>query len=85
MGMSAFADELHAVKMDRTQASAKAKMPERKIPVTVDVHTASTLWTSAVSIRQIELAVKAQHFAARSCPVYACVRIIKAFQPGGDA
>jgi hypothetical protein len=62
MGMSAFADELHAVKMDRTEASAKAKMPERKIPVTVDVHTASTLWTSAVSFHQIKLAIEAKHF-----------------------
>jgi hypothetical protein len=85
MGMPAFAEKLHTLKMDRSEASAKAKMPERKLPMTVDVHTASALWTSAVSIRQIEFAVKAQHFAAGNCPVYACVRVIKALQSGGDA
>jgi hypothetical protein len=85
MGMPAFAEKLHTLKMDRSEASAKAKMSECKVPVTVNVHTASALWTSAVSIRQIEFAVKAQHFAAGSCPVYACVRVIKTFQPGGDA
>jgi len=85
MGMPASANKLHAVEAYCGQASAKAQMPERKVPVPVDVHTASAYRAGTVSVRQIEPAIKAEHFAAGGCPVYACVGVVKPFQPGRNA
>ena len=83
--MPASADKLHAVKADRREASAKAQMPERKVPMAVNVHAASTLRASAVSLHQIKLAIEAEHFTTGSCMVHTCVGVIEAFQPGGNA
>jgi hypothetical protein len=62
MGMSTAAGKLHAIKTDCSEASAKAQMSERKVPMTVDVHTFSTHRASAVSFHQIKLAIEAKHF-----------------------
>ena len=62
MGMPTAAGKLHAIKTDCSEASAKAQMPECKVPMAVNVHTTSTLRASAVSFHQIKLAIEAKHF-----------------------
>jgi hypothetical protein len=83
--MPASADKLHAVKADRSEASAKAQMSERKLPMTVDVHTASALWTSAVSFHQIKLAIETKHFPSGNGSHYRRIRVVESFQSGRNA
>lgn len=85
MGMSTAADKLHAVKTDCREASAKARMPEHKVPMTIDIHTASAFLTSAVSFRQIQLAIEAEHFPSGNGSHNRCIRVAESFQPGGNA
>ena len=83
--MPASADKLHAVKVYGGQAPAEAQMSEHKVPMPVDVHAASALRTSAVSLHQIETAVKTEHLAAGNRSPHGRVGVVEPFQPRRNA
>ena len=66
MTVSTFADELSTIKSDRRKTSTEAKMPKRKSPMTVDVHSSAAYRTNTVLLYKIKRSVKAKHLSSRS-------------------
>lgn len=83
--MPASADKLHAVKADRSEASAKAQMPERKAAMSVDMHPAATHRADAVCLQKVKCTIEAEHFTAGDGLAYIRIGVVEAFQPGGNA
>ena len=57
--MPTAADQLHPVKTDYRQCTAKAQMTKVQVPVTIDMHPSAALRADAVDLRQIQCAMKA--------------------------
>jgi hypothetical protein len=58
---------------------------QRHVPVTVNMHPASTLRTDTISVEKIQRPVEGEHFSAGIGKMRCCIGIVKAFQSGRNA